>query len=97
MAVDDDAALKAAVGLLEARRDRLARLRHDPELFHTLERFKVNWNRSQVATAARRSPGAPAQARTLGSAAVSEKNLERFQATWNCSNETDHGAHHARA
>ncbi|MEE8248092.1 MAG: hypothetical protein V3S87_12620 [Alphaproteobacteria bacterium] len=36
MAVDDDAALKAAVGLLEARRDRLARLRHDPELFHTL-------------------------------------------------------------
>ncbi len=48
----------------------------------SLERFKVNWNRSQVATAARRSSGAPAQARTLGSAAVSEKNLERFQATW---------------
>ncbi len=53
-----------------------------------LERFQVNWNRSQAATAARRSSGAPAQARTIGSAAVSEKNLERFQATWNCSSAT---------
>ncbi len=42
----------------------------------TLERFQVNWNRSQAATAARRPSGAPAQARTLGSAAVSDKTLE---------------------
>ena len=41
---------------------------------------------------ARRSSGAPAQvrpplARTLGSAGLSEKNLERFQATGICSRE----------
>ncbi len=56
-----------------------------------LERFKVNWNRSQAATAARRSSGAPAQARTLGSAAVSEKYQERFQVTWNCSSQRASG------
>ena len=38
-----------------------------------LERFQVNWNRSQAATAARRPSGAPAQARTLRLAAVSDK------------------------
>ena len=48
-----------------------------------LERFQVKWNRSRAATAARRSSGAPAQARTLGSAAVSEKNLERFRSQRN--------------
>ncbi len=47
------------------------------------ELFQFNWNRSQAATAARRSSGAPAQARTLGSAAVSEMNPERFRSERN--------------
>ena len=48
--------------------------------------------RAGVDPAARRSSGAPAQvrpplARTFKSAGLSEKNLERFQATWICSRE----------
>ncbi len=45
--------------------------------------IQANWNPFQAATAARRSPGAPAQARTRGSAAVSDKNLERFRSKRN--------------
>jgi hypothetical protein len=44
-----------------------------------LERFHVRWNRLKAATAARRLSGAPAQARTLRSAAVSENK------TWSVS------------
>ncbi len=43
----------------------------------TLKHFQVDWNRSQAATAARALAGAPAQARTFGSAAVSDKSLAR--------------------
>ncbi len=72
----------------DTRQNRFAPISNDLTHHAALERFTVNWNRSQAAPAgtlgARRSSGAPAQARTLGSAAVSEKNLERFQATWNC-------------
>ena len=52
-----------------------------------LEQFQVAWNRSKAAPAwslaARRLPGAPAQARTLGSAAVSDKTLERVRSKRN--------------
>ncbi len=62
----------------------------NPNVSNWLERFHFDWNRSQAAPrgelGARRPSGAPAQARTFRSAAVSAKTLERFKATWNCSN-----------